>query len=129
MSEKIEGTFVLDGLIEGSLYGMGDAREMLREWVESAAADGVRLNMQFDGDTFSLLADTRPVAVARFGGAPSGAIRELLGGLLRIFPPSERAHVFSTLRSTEYRPGELEKGFYRPLNRTFAKALGVKLKD
>ncbi|MCY2927235.1 MAG: hypothetical protein NT031_17740, partial [Planctomycetota bacterium] len=79
MTGRLEGTFALDGLVEGALGGAGEEfRGRLQAWADAARAGG--LNLLFD--------------------------------LLKIFPLAQRRNIFSTLRSTEYRPGEEVQTIY-----------------
>jgi len=106
MSQKIEGTVVLDGLIEGSVPALPDAADRLRQWVDVAASANVHFSLELDGNRFSLLADRTPVLAQLLGRDPAEAIGGALGELLKAFPPPERRGVLSTVRSTEYRPAE-----------------------
>jgi len=105
MSEKIEGTVVLDGLIEGRVPDTDDAQVSLRQWVSFAGSLGLRFNLEIDGSALSLLADNRPLRADDLRGSPSKLIADTLGQLLKTFPAEERPHLFSTLRSIEYRRG------------------------
>jgi len=107
MSEKIEGTMSLEGLIEGPMPPFPDAQAKMEKWAEGFAGGAVRVNLQVDGTHFSAMPANAPVHVknlAKDGGEPSHAIADSLADLLRLFPPLERGQVFSTLRSIEYRP-------------------------
>lgn len=102
MNEKVEGTLVLDGLIEGKVPAAA-GEGLLREWVRSAASDKLRFSLEIDGGSFSILAENRPVPAADLTPTPAEKIAEVLHELLKIFSPQQRSSVFSTLRSTEYR--------------------------
>jgi hypothetical protein len=107
MSEKIEGTMRLEGLIEGTLPPFPDAREKLEKWAAGFAGGVIRISLQVDGSHFSALPNNAPFQVrdlSKDGTEPSNRIADGLSDLLRYFPPLERSQVFSTIRSIEYRP-------------------------
>ena len=106
MAEKIEGMIVLDGLIEGPVPDVEDGESRLKDWVRYARSAGLHFSLEIEGDGFSLLAENAPLAVADLGEAPAENITDALQRLLDEFPPPQRANVLSTVRSTEYRPGE-----------------------
>ena len=103
--EQVEGTVILDGLLEGRVPSHPVSERRLREWVDFAASLGLHFNLQIEGRAFNLLADDRPVRVGGPGRAASEIIADALRELLKVFPPAERASLFSTLRSTEFRDG------------------------
>lgn len=105
MSERIEGTFFLDGLVQGKLPPSPDALVSLREWVDAASSAGVRFHLEMEGPSFNLLADNKPATVATLGPAGTEAIAEKLQDLLNLHPPGVAIAMVSTVRSTEYRPG------------------------
>jgi hypothetical protein len=109
MSDKIEGTMNLEGLIEGPMPPFPDAQAKLEKWAEGFAGGAVRVSVQVDGAHFSALPSNAPVrvsALAKAGEEPAHVVADALADLLRYFPPLERGQVFSTLRSVEYRPGQ-----------------------
>lgn len=105
MSDRVEGTMVLDGLIEGDPPSLPDIRDRLEEWVARAQGLGLPFSVEFDGGRFSILADNRPILISSLQGRhePSDAVAAALGTLLELFPPPERHRIFCTLRSIEYR--------------------------
>lgn len=105
MSPKTEGDLAMDGLLEGTIPDRPGAESRLREWVGLAASLGIPLRLTIDGSTFSLLADDATISAKPLGPEPSQRIKEALSELLRSFAPEERPHLFSTLRSSEIRPG------------------------
>ena len=105
MNEKIEGTLILDGLIEATLPSDADAEQKLRDWVRFAASLGLRFSLELDGSAISVLADNRPVRVDELKADPTQLVADTLGQFLSIFPPPERPHVFSTVRSIAIRKG------------------------
>lgn len=105
---SIEGTVVFDGLIEGRIPpdAAHEVEPRLREWVTFAQRAGVRFSLEVDGNTFSLLVDPNPVPSDKLGEDPAATVREALDQLLQAFAPPHRMGVFSTLRSSEFRPGK-----------------------
>jgi hypothetical protein len=115
MSEKIEGTIVLEGLVEGPLPPFPDAQAKLERWAQGFAGGAVRVNLQIEGGHFSAMPSNDPQRVQALtkqaGGSagdaeidPAQVVADSLAELLRFFPPPDRAQVFSTIRSMEYRP-------------------------
>jgi len=105
MSQKIEGTLVLDGLIEGRLPDLPDAVPLLREWVGSAASLKLQFHLEIDGNGFNILADNTPVQAEDLGPDPAKTIAGALQELLEAFPAEQQGHILSTLRSVECRRG------------------------
>lgn len=105
MNEAIEGTFALDGLIEGRIPERADAKDLLHEWIGFAAKAKLKFSLELEGNSFSLLADNSPIQVAKLEAAPDEAVANALTELLRIFPAAERRHVISTIRTVEYGKG------------------------
>ena len=93
MTEKTEGTVVLDGLLEGKIPQLPNVDSRLREWVRAAASANLRFSLEISGGTFNILADNQPVAVADLAPAPDEAIANALDELLKVFPSGERAAV------------------------------------
>ena len=102
MSEKIQGTVILDGLIEGRTPEFDDAEDRLRQWIGKVRGKGLAFGLEIEGATFSVLADNRPVSIALLGSDPADAITEALRDLLLIFPPPMRTSLVSSIRSIEY---------------------------
>lgn len=111
MTEKVQGTITLDGLVEGRL-GDDEAAGRLREWTAFVDQLGVKFNLDINGGQFSLLPDDAPKSTANLGDAPERSIADALEQLVAALPEDARPHVFSTLRSAEYRPGEEVQSIY-----------------
>jgi hypothetical protein len=105
MTEKLQGTFSIDGLIEGTSAGLDEIESRLREWVRFAASVHLHFNLEIDGNAFSLLADARAAPVAELSAPHHEIIRQALSDLLELLDQADRPAVFSTLRSVEYREG------------------------
>lgn len=112
MSEKIEGTMILDGLVEGRLGDIPGTDSKLRDWRGFVEKAGLRFNLEIEGGSFNLLAENKPVEVRKLGDRPSQVILDALSELLKIFPLEARRGVFSTVRSVEYRKGEEVQTLY-----------------
>lgn len=113
MSEKIEGTIVLDGLIEGRFSDGEETVENLNGWVKFVRSTlGLRFSLEASGDAFSMLPDNEAAAVDKLGADPQDAIRQALEQLVAALPQQDRRGVFSTLRSAEVRKGEEVQTLY-----------------
>jgi hypothetical protein len=99
--KALEGTFVIDGMIEGPLL---DARHehALRDWIARVAQRGLSFALELESGSFSVLADSAPVAMDKIGDAPADAATNALRELLDTLPRPMRTKVFSTLRSMQY---------------------------
>ena len=103
MTEKIEGTVILDGLIQGKVSALPGSEERLRDWEKFVRSAQLIFNLEITGGTFGFLADQTPIAASALGHDPAETIKAALSELLKIFPPRERGAIFSTLRSVEYK--------------------------
>jgi hypothetical protein len=112
MKDKLEGTIVLDGLIEGRFPDDPDAEDKLRKWVRFMGDMGIVFNLDYSGTSFSLLPDEAPADGRHLGARPHDAIRQGLDQLLELLPAESRPQAFSTLRSAEYRKGEEVQALY-----------------
>lgn len=109
-----EGTFHLDGMLQGKLAA-GDeiaARQRLNEWVAAAAKNGFHFSVEFDGPQFSLLCDNQVRPIPFAGIVISETLAQSLNGLLETFPTESRRHFFSTVRSVEYETNAEIQGVY-----------------
>jgi hypothetical protein len=105
-AEKIEGTIVLEGLIQGRLPDEDEATESLRQWVRFMAKLGLAFNLETRNAAFSLLPDNRAASAAALDDSPEHTLRQALEQLVASVPEQHRGQMFSTLRATYYRPGE-----------------------
>jgi hypothetical protein len=106
MSEKVEGTIVLDGLVQGRLPDSGDIAGRLNEWVELVRKLGLSFNLEARDGRFSLLPDNQPASVKALGDPPEHALEQSMQQLIELFEGEDRRQLFSTLRSSHYRKGE-----------------------
>jgi len=109
---KIEGTLIIDGLIEGKIPALPAAEDKLRAWVNFARQAGLDFDLQLDGGSFSLLADNSPRHAKKFAPEPSEMISSAVGEMLKTIPPADRGKLTSTLRSIEYRPRQEVQTLY-----------------
>ncbi len=112
MSEKVEGTIILNGLVQGKVPVLPGSEQRLRDWAEFARSVNLVFNLEIAGGTFGFLADQTPIDVSKLGHDPVETVKAALGELLKIFPTGERAGVFSTLRAVEYRKAEEVQTLY-----------------
>ncbi|MCE5326761.1 MAG: hypothetical protein LLG01_10120 [Planctomycetaceae bacterium] len=112
MSNKIEGTLIVEGLIEGRLSQNPQARGDMQQWLAAAKGQGVTFSLEIDGNRFSLLGDNTPVHMSPGVGPGDKIITETLTALLELFPASERPALDSTVRSIEYRHNEEVQTLY-----------------
>ena len=109
---KVEGTIIVDGLIEGKVPALPGAEEKLRGWVNFARGAGLDFSFNLDGGSFSLLADNSPRAAKKFAPEPSEIISSAVAEMLKTIPPADRGKISSTLRSIEYRPHQEVQTLY-----------------
>lgn len=109
---KLEGTLILDGLIEGRLSPDPDVEEKLAKWVAFARSLGLGFDLDVSGNSFSVLANAKTLSVSKIGTVPERVVVQTLQQLVDIFPQDFRQGIFSTLRSTEIRKGEEVQALY-----------------
>src|SRR5690242_13291091 len=96
LGEKIEGTMVLEGLIQGRIPPMGDLAAKLREWVTFVGNLGPRFNLEVRGNQFSLLPDDKPFSTAGLGAGAEHGMTQVLEQLAGLYGPGpERSQLFS----------------------------------
>jgi len=105
VAPRIEGTFGLEGLIEGRLPPDPEAAKRLRDWVDAVAQLGLEVQLEVEGGSFSFLAGDSRVLASTLGPRPAERVRDLVEQLARSFDDPAAAGLFSTLRSVEVRPG------------------------
>lgn len=115
LDKKTIGTFKVEGMLEGPLPADGgDCEAKIKTWVAAARATGLTFSLDRSGGHFSLLADERLLQSSTFAaGAGLGEkLQSMFERLLEAFPVQMRMELFSTLRSTEYRPGSEVQTIY-----------------
>lgn len=100
MTQPVEGTFILDGMIQGKLPDVPEAAAKLRQWLADCP---LGFTAQHEGKSFSFLAPGQPRGMEKIKGELAPSIVEQMNRLLEIFPPFLRAQVLSTIRSREFR--------------------------
>ncbi len=104
------GTFSVDGLLEGPVWGDESFRDRLVEWTTLARSGGYGFSIELDGGNFSLLGDNRP-AHAQHPDV-SVPLRDLLQQLVDMAPAEQRASLFSTIRTTQWDKGTETQTLY-----------------
>lgn len=112
MNKHVEGTYRLDGLIEGPLPDQPGSQQRLAEWARKSKSIGAPFDVQIDHGSFSALAGETVLEVASQTQPLEDIITETLDDLLNLFPPSQRGQLLSTVRSLEYRPNEEVQTLY-----------------
>jgi hypothetical protein len=105
MTEKVEGTLVLEGLLEAPRPETPGFNERIQEWLQLLKQAGLDFSIETEGSSFNLLAPGKPIRSSLLGPTPETRIQEALQQLLKLLPPPLLARVTSTLRSVEYRRG------------------------
>ncbi|MBW8015373.1 MAG: hypothetical protein FVQ82_04240 [Planctomycetes bacterium] len=105
--KKLEGTFCLDGLIEGPVFS-GDDEQIIRQFINEARKNGITFHLSIDGGRFSILPGTEPVKLPAPAVSADSIIIDCVDKWLGNYSPSESNRLMSTLRSVEYLPN-LEK--------------------
>ena len=103
-SRRIEGTFYLDGLLEGPLFSADD-ENIINAFVKQAKAAGLKFDTALDAGRFSFLADTEPVEIRPGEESADVRVVKCLNDFLKNYSPEECMKLMSTLRSVEYIPG------------------------
>lgn len=100
MTDKVEGTLVLDGLLQGPLGEAPDAAAQVRRWCEDVFP--LPVSLEIEGSSFSILPEGRPALTGPLGADPERTLVEKLNKLLDIVPDDRPGHLVSTLHSARY---------------------------
>ncbi|MBN1766454.1 MAG: hypothetical protein JW860_14450 [Sedimentisphaerales bacterium] len=103
--KPLEGTFYIDGLLEGPVFGEGD-EDLIRRFVRRAAKDGFIFSLAIDGGRFSLLAEKQPGTLPESARSADSLIARHLNEFLDNYRPEEAAQMMSTIRSVEFIPSQ-----------------------
>ena len=103
-SVKTEGTFRLEGLLEGPILSSDD-EEIINNLIKQAHEEGLIFHAAINNGRFSLLADTEPVNIKPTDKSPDLRVIKYLKDFLGNYSPRECINLMSTLRSVEYIPG------------------------
>lgn len=109
---KIEGTFYLEGLLEGPLPGGTETESKLMEWSSRTSQVGLPLSTEIDNGRFSILATSTALQCDMFQPSPQESVRLALQKLLEFFPPEYVTSMVSTIRIIEYIPNEEIQGLF-----------------
>jgi len=99
--KKVEGTFCLDGLIEGPVFSSED-EIIIGDFVKDASKNGVRLHLSIDGGRFNILPGTEPVKLQAEGISADSIITDCVDRWLSNYSAAECNRLMSTLRSIEF---------------------------
>lgn len=108
---KIEGTFIIDGLLEGVLIAEEDFSH-IQNFVAKAKKQNIIFYPSVDGSRFSLLPEQHPVKLPPNAISAEMILCELLDQLMANFTAAECSQWSSTLRSTEYDTGYEKQTLY-----------------
>lgn len=114
MAAPIEGTYTLDGMLQGKIPESAHESMTgnLREWAKSATESGFPFSLDVDGGQFSLLCGSQRQQITGAGVVVTDTLRDSLNALIESFPPEGRAQLFSTVRSSEIVKGAEVQGLY-----------------
>lgn len=114
MAAAIEGTYKLDGMLQGKIPAdcRGIMEPALKEWCQSATHSGFPFSLQIDGGSFSLLCGNEIQQIATDGISIADTLTESINALIESFPEEGKAQLFSTIRSSEYQKGTEIQGLY-----------------
>jgi hypothetical protein len=102
---KVEGTFRLDGLLEGPLFTEDD-ESYLHQFVEQTRQDSIRFSLSLQANRFSLLADQQVQIRPKRVPSIDILVTRHLDRLLRNYSLNEHQQVMSTVRSADISPGQ-----------------------
>lgn len=107
------GTFRLDGMLQGSFPGDADTASDVQAWVGFAKAVGLFFHLRVEGGNYSLVADAAVRKISSLKGEDvESVIVDKLQALLDLLPPEMRSRSFSTIRSEEFREGTAVQTIY-----------------
>ncbi len=124
---KVEGTFIIDGLLEGRLFSDEDV-SYIETFVHNAKKDGLFFHLAVNGNRFSVLPEQGVVKLPPSRISAEEIVCEHLNRLLEHFTAAESSQWMSTLRTIEYACGFEKQSLYgighdgkvQPVNRSVA---------
>ncbi len=124
---KVEGTFIIDGLLEGRLFSEEDV-SYIETFVREAKKDGLFFHLAVNGNRFSILPEQGVVKLSPNRISAEEIVCEHLNRLLEHFTATESSQWMSTLRTIEYASGFEKQSLYgigydgkvQPVNRAVA---------
>jgi len=108
---KVEGTFTIDGLLEGVIIAEEDYSH-IQNFVTQAKKHNIIFYPSVDGSRFSLLPEQHPVKLPPDAVSAEMILCDLLNQLMANFTAAECSQWSSTLRSTEYDTGYEKQTLY-----------------
>jgi len=105
MAARFEGTFCVDGILEGPLPSIPEARERLNGWIALSRERHTPFTLEVRGEAFSVHAPGAYVPLPPGLQSLPEHLAETLDRLVKIFPAEQRSHLLSTVRLTQIRPG------------------------
>jgi len=110
-AQKIEGTFFLDGLLEGPIFSPED-ETFIQKLVDQARSVGLKFHLATDSGRFSVLADKQIAKLPSPQVSADSIVKEMLEELVRNYSRQECSQLMSTLRSVEYLPRQEKQTLY-----------------
>lgn len=113
-SKPIAGTYVLSGILQGKVATSPD---LLDIWSKEASKKGLPFSLRIDANDFSILpTETAQSTIRLEGKLLQDVVSDNIESLITLFDEPEKAQIFSTLRSEEFRFGKSEQSLYKILN-------------
>lgn len=97
MKKPIEGTFVLEGIIEGKIFSVDNT---IDDWIKLASKTGLNFEVEINNNNFNLYPSPNVYYAENFSDEPEILIKHLLSELLKNLGETE--NIFSSLRSRQY---------------------------
>ncbi|AQT68579.1 hypothetical protein STSP2_01747 [Anaerohalosphaera lusitana] len=110
-NKKIEGTYILDGMLEGYITDAND-EECLRRFLRQAKECKLHFHLSTEGERFTLLPDKKTNRLPQSVESVSSLLKHPLENLLACFAADDAVKFISTLRSIEYSPDTEKQALY-----------------
>lgn len=102
--QKIEGTYHLDGLLEGRLFSDKD-EQTIRQFINDTKKEGLEFYLKMEQGSFSILPSQKVRALTNREMPVDSILKRLLEKFVSHYAPEENSQFMSTLRSVEYVKG------------------------
>lgn len=102
--QKIEGTYHLDGLLEGRLFSNMD-EQTIRRFIHDTKKEGLEFYLKMEQGSFSILPSQKVRALTNREMPVDSILKRLLEEFVSHYAPEESSQFMSTLRSVEYVKG------------------------
>ena len=76
MSQNLEGSVYLEGLLEGKLSQDSLSDDTIHEYLQSLEEVGLQFHLERADGTLSLLPDSKPMSTEKLGTQPDQVIRQ-----------------------------------------------------